>query len=264
MYGMSDREIKEVAPSIFAMHPRQDATARYEFIPTIHTIQAMRGAGFYPMAARQNKVRQRDPNYCMHSIRFRAPDFARGKDGLIPEAMLINSHDRTTPYKLLAGLFRMLCENGLVVADGPTTSISIKHFGQGTTAKVIEGSKMVIKQAQKIGEVAAIWKGIDMTDRQRTRFAIDARTIRFGEGSQIVEPKQLLDYRRTGDAGTDLWHTFNVVQENCIKGELEGSSGKKNRRVRTRAISGISADVGINSQLWGLAERTAKRLLEDA
>jgi hypothetical protein len=59
-----------------------------------------------------------------------------------------------------------------------------------------------------------------------------------------------------------LWHTLNRVQENVIAGGLSAierdAEGRRIRRVTTRQVKGIDADVRLNRSLWQLAERMAE------
>ena len=62
--------------------------------------------------------------------------------------------------------------------------------------------------------------------------------------------------RREEDRGTDLWRTFNVAQENLIRGGfLNGST----RRV-ARPITSIQKDVKFNSELWDLASKYSEAI----
>ena len=79
-------------------------------------------------------------------------------------------------------------------------------------------------------------------------FFADAAKLRWETPSEdlITEISQI---RRQADKGTDLWRTFNVAQENLIRGGFR--NGDTNRMVRP--ISNIQKDVKINSELWDLA-----------
>ena len=60
-----------------------------------------------------------------------------------------------------------------------------------------------------------------------------------------------------GIVGQSLWQTFNVIQENLIRGGLDGrrqTADGRIRRSRTRPINGIDQNVGLNRALWTLAE----------
>ena len=73
--------------------------------------------------------------------------------------------------------------------------------------------------------------------------------------SQVLRP------RRPEDASSDLWTTFNRVQENVIAGGLSAvqrdANGRRVRRVSTRRINGIDQDVRLNRALWELAAKMA-------
>lgn len=64
---------------------------------------------------------------------------------------------------------------------------------------------------------------------------------------------QLLAPRRCQDESGDLWTTYQRIQENLIKGGLNGRAAKGGR-THTRAIKGIDGDVRLNRALWVMAE----------
>jgi hypothetical protein len=47
-------------------------------------------------------------------------------DSLV-EVVLVNSHDGTSSYKLMAGIFRLVCWNGMVVSESMQDSIAVRH-----------------------------------------------------------------------------------------------------------------------------------------
>ena len=79
------------------------------------------------------------------------------------------------------------------------------------------------------------------------------------EVGQSIPAERLLEARRPGDYGRDLWSTLNVVQENVIRGRQTGwvldDRGRRARRVSTRAINGIGQGVNLNREVWNLAEQ---------
>ena len=109
------------------------------------------------------------------------------------------------------------------------------------------------------------WSQIALTDHQRNAFAEAARVARFADAEGHVETpvtaQQLLIPRREADRGNDLWKTFNVVQENDVKGGIYNQTMQQNGRVRrstTREVRGIDQDVRLNRALWTLAEKLAE------
>jgi hypothetical protein len=76
-----------------------------------------------------------------------------------------------------------------------------------------------------------------------------------------IRPEQLLLEHRYDDKGKDLWTTFNVVQENIMKGGLRGRKRDANGRMRnttTRPVKSIDRDVKLNKALWVLTEEMSR------
>ena len=87
-----------------------------------------------------------------------------------------------------------------------------------------------------------------MSERSRKDFFADAAKLRW----ESPDDGLILDVatpRRVEDKKTDLWTTFNVAQENLLRGGFR--NGSTNRMVRP--ISNIQKDVNLNTQLWDLA-----------
>jgi hypothetical protein len=55
------------------------------------------------------------------------------------------------------------------------------------------------------------------------------------------------------DASRDVWKSFNCVQEALLRGGQTGLN-ERGRRVTTRPVKAVDADLRINRQLWALAE----------
>ena len=259
-------EIARRAPSALATRPYDGMSAKYSHIATLGVIEAMIAAGFQPFGATQSRTRVPGKgNFTKHLIRFRHQDAAQVVVGdVIPEVVLINSHDGTSAYKLIAGLYRLICSNGLMVSDGEIDAINITHKGN-VVGEVIEGSHRLIADTQKSLGTVRNWTQLQLTDGEQRAFAESAHTLRFadaeGKTTTPITAAQLLTPRRREDVGGDLWHTLNRVQENVIAGGLSAvqrdNSGRRVRRISTRRINGIDQDVRLNRALWELAARMA-------
>jgi hypothetical protein len=90
---------------------------------------------------------------------------------------------------------------------------------------------------------------IEMTDKQRYQFAVEALALRLSDDRQPeqYEVLDILNAKRKIDAQPTLWHTYNTVQENLIKGGFQ----LNNRQAR--AIKNPIEDFNINQGLWSLA-----------
>ena len=237
------------------------------YIPTSEIVDGMRANGFEPVFAKQGNSRvEGKADFTKHLIRFRhqGEDIATRKiGGIYPEVVVVNSHDGTSAYKVMAGLMRLVCLNGMVVSDRDLASVSVPHKGD-VMGQVIEGSFEVLSESRKAVEAADTWAGITLTRDEQMIMAEAAHVIRFADSEGNVETPiaadQLLQLRRHEDQGADLWRTSNRIQENAIRGGLTAwgrDANNRPRRTTTREVKGIDSDVKINKALWLLSERMA-------
>jgi hypothetical protein len=264
---VSLEEIERRAPSALATRPYGAMSARYAHIPTINVIEGMLKAGFMPFSATQSLTRIADKQaFTKHMLRFRHQDVANSlaEGDVIPEVVLVNSHDGACAFRLIAGLYRLACSNGLLVAEAEIMSIIIRHTGD-ILRDVVIGSQRLTEDAGKALGTVKRWQQLQLTDGEAHAFAEGAHALRFadadGKVTTPITPDQLLAPRRWEDAGNDLWKTFNRVQENVLVGGLSAiqrdANGRRVRRVSTRQIKGIDADVKLNRALWTLGEKMA-------
>jgi hypothetical protein len=263
-------QIAQYAPSAVATQEHSSRSDRYTFVPTTRIIEGMAKNGFQPFKATQSRSRiEGKSEFTKHMITFRyVGDVSSETQELMkvgdvrPQINLVNSHDGTSSYQLLAGMFRLACSNGLMVCEGEFDSIRIQHTGD-ILQNVIEGSYRIVKDSQKVLTSVAEWNQLQLTNGEQNALAEAAHFLRFadteGKITTPITAAQLLQTRRTVDGGSDLWHTFNRVQENVIKGGLHGvdrSNGRR-RNVTTREVKGIDQDVKLNRAMWQLAARMA-------
>lgn len=253
--------LKNTVPSIFTDEGATRTSAKYQHISTAKVIMGLMNEGFMPTWATQCKSRTTIKKaYTKHMLRFRHRDARPTSSGLYPEIVLINSHDGLSSYRLMAGVYRMVCANGLV-AGNSYNEIRIRHQGD-VIGEVIEGTYRVIEDSKKMIESASHMSSMILSAPEKQLFADAAHTIRFdnnpiGEG---FESSKLLSARRYDEINkNDLFTVFNVVQENIIKGGIRGyakdNHGRPIKRIRTRAINSIDQNTALNRALWTLAEK---------
>lgn len=252
---LSNDQIARYAPSVLATEAHESRGARYSFIPTINVLDGLRAEGFQPFEVRQTRVRDLSKReFTKHLVRLRHPD-AIGSEAEVPELILLNSHDGSSSYQLLAGFFRFVCSNGLI-AGNVCNDVRIRHSGN-VVHDVIEGSFRVLDNVKEIGSRIDEYKSITLSAQEERVFAESALQLRWDEGQAPVAATSLLTARRWDDKGCDLWTSFNRVQENLLKGGLSGR-GTTGRRTTTRAVGGVTENVKLNRSLWTLADSMAK------
>ncbi|MQT88094.1 DUF945 domain-containing protein [Pseudomonas nabeulensis] len=249
---LSDDQIRAVAPSIFADAPHGSRSERYAYIPTATVLTKLRDEGFEPFMVCQTRVRNEDRReYTKHLIRLRHASQINGSEA--NEIILLNSHDGTSSYQMLAGLFRFVCHNGLVCGD-TTADIRVPHKGD-VTGQVIEGAYAVLQGFERVQESREAMRAITLDEGEAEVFARSALALKYDDPDKPtpVTESQILLPRRFDDRRPDLWATFNRVQENMIKGGLPSRTAN-GRRQRTREVQGIDQNVRLNRSLWMLAE----------
>ena len=245
---------KQQAPAIFATSPAPTIKSpKYQFTPTFEVIDHMQDMGYVLTGVKQsNSNVELRKNWGIHITRFQHPDlYIKNPQGAIearPEVVLINSHDGTRPIQFEMGLFRLVCENGLVIKDKDMGSFRERH----TKMNFQEVKNLIdekVSGLQGVVNTISKWNMVEMTDKQRYQFAVEALALRLSDDRQPeqYEVMDLLTAKRKVDEQPTLWHTYNTVQENMIKGGFQ----LNNRQAR--AIKNPIEDFNINQGLWSLA-----------
>jgi hypothetical protein len=256
---LSEDQMRATAPSVFAEGKHASRSERYTYIPTIEVLRGLRKEGFEPFMVAQGASRiEGKAEFTKHMIRMRHA----GQVQTRPEAneiILINSHDGASSYQMLAGMFRFVCCNGLVVGD-VVQDIRIPHKGN-IQGEVIEGAFRVLDEFEAVEQHAEAMKALPLEPREEIAFATAALALRFGEPVEEsgghrpapVTAEQLNEPRRINDIGHTLWTTFQRVQENVMRGGQPGRS-VQGHRLQTRPVGSIDRGVSLNRALWMLAE----------
>ena len=223
MQNLTNQEILNIAPSTGATHPHEEVSGKYTFIPTIEVVDILRKDGWIPTRVTEAGFRNSDNNgFQKHLIRFQHSDLMLKTEEAI-EAVLINSHNRSCSYKLMTGVYRFVCMNGMVVGD-TFNSIAIKHINF-EAKDVIEASHKVLETAPVVTRSIEEMKATRMHESEKEAYAQSVLQLVYDEPeSAPIGTRQLLSPRRKQDREPDLWTTFNIVQENIIKGGLKGRS----------------------------------------
>jgi len=265
--ALTEDEMRTHAPSIFATEPHSSRSYRFHAIPTWEILKGLIANGFHPVRVTQSTTR--DPgkrDFTKHMIRLRRLDNLKALTvgDTIFEIGLRNANDGTAAYELLAGLLKIRCLNGLFVDNGTFEPVKVRHTGD-VESKVIEGTYRVLNEAEHVLAAPQDWSQIQLNRDERLALAEQAHFVRFadsdGNVSTPIQPAQLLIARRPEDQATDLWQTFNNLQENAVRGGLtaRGVNSTGNRqRFTSREVKGIDQDLKLNKALWALTARMAE------
>lgn len=258
---LTDDQVRTVAPSVFAGGRNPDSTSeRYSFLSTEEIIKPLRQEGWQVVGVNHKNSRYGgvDQNFGKHMVVLaHARDLENySYSKVCPRIILTNSHDGSSLLKLAAGLFRAACANGLIVADGTVQSQVIRHSNATIERAILAAIYLRDRTEQSLIKVEQ-FSARQLDISEQIAFAQEAVSIRYGDEVVGTNWREILQHRRLEDKGDDLWHVFNRVQENIIKGGFMVARSKPGWQIglqRAKEIKAIDALVGVNTKLWTAAE----------
>jgi len=259
---LTTEQIKKKAPSVFTKEGMNTTSDKYVHIPTNLIIEDMEKMGWGVSDAVEVKARQ-NKGYQKHMLTFRNPEVViNGEDGdvVFPQILVSNSHDGKNSFQFTAGLFRLVCSNGLVIATETFDDKKIRHMGY-SFEEVQKVVAELVEQLPATVEVMNKFKKTILSEEQKRELAKEAIATRFPkthDNQDIIKDYHLdlddiIKPVRKEDEGNDLWNVFNTIQEKVLDGDFEYISGVKMRKARR--IKNFKQDMKINKQLYNIASQ---------
>ena len=269
--GLNDSEIELLCPVAMKSTMTNNEISKlglsehYSFVPTINVVNDLRALGFECVDATQVKARKKTTNgYQKHMLTFENPKYKVEGAEEYPQLLLTNSHDGGNAFTLSAGIFRLICSNGLVIKTEDYGSSRLVHKGYSFEAVQELVNEFNVTLDEVLTRVTAM-KQVQLTKDQQIEFAKQAALLRFTAKSynednisDVVDIDGLLNVDRKEDAGNGLYEVFNRVQESLVQGKyLYASSGKvKDADTKTRKarpIKNFKQSISVNQKLSELA-----------
>jgi hypothetical protein len=166
---------------------------------------------------------------------------------------LTNSNDGKNAFTFTAGLFRLVCENGLVISTQEFENVKIRHMGY-TFEELQTQIRAMVEQLPLTVESMNKMKAVELDEASIVEFAEKALATRFKEDELQnikVDLDKLLEPTRPEDKGNDLWSVFNVLQEKILEGDFQYMAGTKIRKARK--VKNFKQDIEINQKLFAVA-----------
>ena len=246
-------QIREIAPSVFTAKADKKTTSKhYVHIPTEKVIDDMTALGWGVVDAKQVKARK-GQGYQKHMVVFGNDDLRiDGQDGdtVMPRILMTNSHDGKNAFTFQAGLYRLVCSNGLVIADAEFASMKIRHMGYDLNelstviSEIVEKLPLTVECMNKL-------KAKKLSQEEKEKFALEAIGLRFDTKNKNFEIQELLEPTRVEDKGDDMWSVYNLIQEKLVHGMINYGVGIKQRKARK--IKNFQQDMKLNQDLYALA-----------
>jgi len=254
---LSASQIKERAKSVFTDKAGPSTSEKFTHIPTHKVIEDMAQLGWGVVDAKEVKARAKNSiGFQKHLVVFRNPDVViNGADGdtVFPQILLTNSNDGKNAFTFTAGLFRLVCENGLVISTEQFNDVKMRHMGY-TFEELQVQIRAMVEQLPLTVESMNKMKAIKLSEEQAKELAKKALTTRFEEEqveAMNIDLDLLLEPTRPEDKGSDLWSVFNVIQEKILEGDFTYMSGAKIRKARK--VKNFKQDLEINQKLFAMA-----------
>jgi hypothetical protein len=254
---LTTSEIKQRANSVFTDTASPNVSSKFTHIPTHKVIEDMAELGWGVVDAKEVKARKTGTmGFQKHLVVFRNPDVViNGADGdtVFPQILLTNSNDGKNAFTFTAGLFRLVCENGLVISTEQFNDVKMRHMGY-TFEELQKQIRAMVEQLPLTVESMNKMKLIELDEKTTIEFATKALATRFKEDELkniTIDLDKLLEPTRPEDKGNDLWSVFNVIQEKILEGDFQYMAGTKIRKARK--VKNFKQDMEINQKLFAVA-----------
>ena len=238
-------------PAVLAQAPAKGVSDRFTFIETRKVINDLESLGWIAVGAKGST--KPESMSAKHMVRFRSSEnLEMPVNGVCPELIITNAHNGASSFILRAGLFRLVCSNGMIVSEAIFSSVRIRHINYSSEIirdLVLEYSKRIPEITEKVKEFQAVI----LTDSLKLTFARMAVAARFENTptvAQSIDLESLLIPTRAADKGNDLFSVLNILQEKLLNAGRFEIPGKR----KPREIRNVQRIITLNQRLFDIAE----------
>ena len=213
----------------------QKLNQKPNYINTIEVVENLQNEGWKIYGVDELREK-RNRKINKHFLKMNHPDFKMEGEG---ESCIsiTNSCDGKSSLNIDMGMIRYICTNGLVgwnkVFQGNINHNESKDFNYDLIGQYMKSinlaSGKMINEAEKL-------KSKILTPDEINELAYRASLLRYTPAEKFDFTK-LLNVRRNGDQGSDLWVVYNRIQENL-----------------TKDITNNQVDIKMNKRLFSLVE----------
>jgi hypothetical protein len=247
----------------------------YGFVSSRDLITALESKGWFLNKTDVTRVRKESKQgYQKHLMRFRHASFP-SIEGLsnnnksIPEIVVVNSHDGTTALRMMLGLYRLVCSNGLMVGTS-INDFRVIHSGD-ITKRVGEGIEFLAGHIEMLTEQVRKLQNSAFTQENLQEFVnrIVSARLSYIPGIEDFNFSDALAVTRSEDQAQDAFTVMNRVQERIMRGgisytkkvEIKDEAGNvvatEYRNGTTRRLRSVSQQVKLNRLVYDTAMELA-------
>lgn len=241
-------------------HPEKTKLGRFNAVPTSVAIASLAEAGYVTTKASVMKPRKGSGEYARHLVRMRH-EHAPVIGDSFPEIVIVNANDGSSSLRIMAGMYRLVCANGLIISTATIGAFAVRHSSPHLVPQLVRSHVAALADAtSKLGPVIEQWRAIPLTLHQQEEFAARAMVLRGLPADSPFRPYQMTVARRTEDTPETLWSVYNRVQENLSRPGVSTMRVREDgtrRRVSLRELRNIPQTLSFNTRLWELATEYA-------
>lgn len=245
-----------------------NVSEKYVPVRTASIVETLEKRGYAVTSHSKKRVRDASKEgFQKHLVRMSHNDMIlKNVNDSRPELVIVNAHDGTSSVRLMLGIFRLVCSNGLIVGN-TFGGYNIRHSGNALE-RLDVGLVALTDSLPEVNDTIERWSNIKVSEHQQRIFAIGASRLILGEHSPAVaDVDSMLRVRRAGDAESSLWSVYNRIQESMIRGGIrytkptfDANGLMSIKGGTTRAVRSIDRQVSLNRDLWNLTQDAASEI----
>ena len=259
-------KIINISGSYVQADRHSNVSERYNVVQASAVGQAMTDNGLTLASLSTGRAKHEDKIDFQRTLsRYRGPElFQENGKPVHLEVIYDSKHMGRGVDRILLGIYRMVCTNGLFVGTN-FFKHEIRHSGN-TYDNLNLGIVAALGMQAKLSQAIERMRSTILTPEQRETFALEAVKLLTPDNALQVRHR-LLAPRRADDTGLDLWTVYNVVQENAMQGRAVGytlatvdphTGMPGTRAMYSRAIKPNSGkDADFNQGLFEIADKIA-------
>lgn len=265
---LSMEDIAQRAPSVFSTTQAEHLSDRYGQVTTADAIGILADYGYNPVQAVQKRPRKAcTAEHSHHLIAFSNRNSGMGGTDGESEVLLYNSHDGSSSLKMMAGYFRFVCSNGLIMGEG--FNAKMRHYKSTTNGfedmlkGILESLPTMLQRIRTMQETEVSYSQVDEFSNAALATRWSDKDVSYTQGDKgiyydHVSVQDVSVPVRYEDKGLNAWNVFNVAQERIVRGGVRVFSvtdrSPHGTIRKARPIGSVKENVRVNQQLWDAAE----------
>lgn len=230
---------------------------RYSVVNTMEVIDGLVDRGFLIDKVTGAASMTISNPFERHRVTLVNPDLTIDDGRTCARVILQNSYNAKSSFRIIAGLFRFACSNGLIIGQvGEMAKIQAVHVAGVDNA--IKQADEYLDKLPKMNELIQVYRDIEVADELQVKLALELATTRqkMIHGNQFnpdvfkLDTDSMLVREREADKENDAWTIFNILQEKVMNGGyLYDPKGKGKIRI-AKAIKNTYTKDRVNEQIF--------------